>query len=311
MARTSGILYFSPAVIVWAHIVATFLMRFVPVSVAYRLVGLFTPLALLFAPGYVRRARENMRQVLGNAASTREVRRLTTAAFANYARYMVDLIRLPSVDGSTLGKDVEVHGWEHVDAAYALGKGVVFATGHIGSWDIAGAAFIARGRSVSVLVETLSPPRWNERVQAIRRHVGMVAIPIESGVRDMLAALRRNEGLEILVDRPVPDGVPVTFFGRRTQVPGGAAALARRTGAAIVPVAFLRDASHRGYVAQIGAPILPTRGANPNDDVQDLMQQIMSWLEGAIRRHPDQWYMFRRMWPAAAASAPHLEPLTA
>jgi lauroyl/myristoyl acyltransferase len=29
-----------------------------------------------------------------------------------------------------------------------------------------------------------------------------------------------------------------------------------------------------------------------------VMQRIMSWLEGIIRRYPDQWFMFRHMWPS-------------
>jgi KDO2-lipid IV(A) lauroyltransferase len=226
----------------------------------------------------------------------REARRLTRAAFANYARYMVDLVRLPHVAFDELTSVIRVEGWDNVERAYEYGKGVVFATGHIGNWDLAGAAFVARGHPVSALVETLQPPRWNERVQQTRKAAGVKAIPIESGVRDMLAALRRREGLAVLVDRPVaaPDGVPVTFFGRPTRVPGGAATLALRTGSPVVPAALVRD-DRGGYLAHIGPPIIGDRG----DDASTLMQHIMSWLEGIIRRYPDQWFMFRQMWPAA------------
>ena len=65
--------------IYWGHVVGTFLMRFVPVQLAYRLVAWLTPLALaLFARGHRRRATDNMRQVLGPQADPREARRLTT-----------------------------------------------------------------------------------------------------------------------------------------------------------------------------------------------------------------------------------------
>ncbi|MBV8715797.1 MAG: lysophospholipid acyltransferase family protein [Chloroflexi bacterium] len=281
--------------IYWVHVMGTVLMRFVPVSIAYRLVGWCTPIALaLFARGYLRRATDNMHQVLGPQADPREAARLTRAAFANYARYMIDLVRLPHLDTSEFVHNVRVEGWEHVDAAYRVGKGVVFATGHIGNWDMAGAAFAARGRPVSALVETLKPERWNERVQRTRIAAGVKAIPIENGPREMLAALRKQEGLAVLVDRPMEaDGVPVTFFGRGTRVPGGAATLALRTGSPVVPAALVRDPRGNGYVALIGPPIVGERG----DDVSVMMQGIMSWLEGIIRRYPDQWFMFRHMWP--------------
>jgi lauroyl/myristoyl acyltransferase len=281
--------------IYWFHVVGTFLMRFVPVGIAYRLAAWVTPLVLaLFARGYLGRATDNMRQVLGPQADPREAGRLTRAAFANYARYMIDLVRMPHLKTRELIENIRVEGWENVDAAYRVGKGVVFATGHIGNWDMAGAAFAARGRPVSALVETLTPPRWNDRVQRTRTAAGVKAIPIENGPRAMLAALRKQEGLAVLVDRPLAsEGVPVTFFGRPTRVPGGAATLALRTGSPVVPAALVRDPRGGGYLAHIGPPILGEKG----DDPSLMMQRIMSWLEGIIRRYPDQWFMFRHMWP--------------
>ncbi len=282
--------------IYWVHVAATQLMRFVPVRLVYRLVGWATPLALLmFARGHLKRATDNMRQVLGPHVDARETRRMTRAAFANYARYMVDVVRLPHLKQRELIDSISLEGWEHVETAYAHGKGVVFASGHIGNWDMAAATFAARGRPVSALVETLKPARWNERVQRTRIASGVKAIPIESGVRDMLAALRKREGLAVLVDRPVArDGVAVTFFGRATRIPGGAATLALRTGSPVVPVALVRNPGGRGYLGHIGPPIVGEKG----DDPSMIMQRVMIWLEGIIRRYPDQWFMFRQMWPA-------------
>jgi KDO2-lipid IV(A) lauroyltransferase len=193
-------------------------------------------------------------------------------------------------------ENIRVEGWEHVETAFNHGKGVVFATGHIGNWDMAGAAFAARGHPVSALVETLKPARWNERVQRTRNAAGVKAIPIENGPRAMIAALRKREGLAVLVDRPLEaDGVAVTFFGRLTRVPGGAATLALRTGSPVVPAALVRDPGGVGYLAHIGPPIVGAQG----DDASVVMQRIMSWLEGIIRLYPDQWFMFRQMWPSA------------
>jgi KDO2-lipid IV(A) lauroyltransferase len=145
----------------------------------------------------------------------------------------------------------------------------------------------------------LKPARWNERVQQTRNAAGVKAIPIENGPRAMIAALRKQEGLAVLVDRPLAeDGVPVTFFGRATRVPGGAATLALRTGSPVVPAALVRNPRGTGYVAHIGPPIVGQKG----DDASTVMQHIMSWLEGIIRRYPDQWFMFRHMWPTSGES---------
>jgi KDO2-lipid IV(A) lauroyltransferase len=290
-------------VIFWAHVVACWLMRFVPVRLVYWVVGWAAPLFVpLFARAHFERAVANMRQVVGPAAPECDVRRLTRSAFTNYARYMVDLLRLPYLDTTQLAKNVVIHGWENVETAFGQGLGVVIVTGHIGSWDLAGAAFVGMGRRISVLTDTLKPPRWDERVQRIRTHVGMHAIPIESGVREMLATLRRKEGLAVLVDKPLSeDGVPVCFFGRTTRVPTGAATLALRTGSPVLPAALLHDPAGLGYVAYIGEPIRTEPGRRSANEVRELTQRIMGWLEGIIREYPDQWYMFRPMWPASAS----------
>jgi len=122
----------------------------------------------------------------------------------------------------------------------------------------------------------------------------------------MLSALRKHEGLAVLVDRPLAnEGVPVTFFGRTTRVPGGAATLALRTGSPVVPAALVRNPGGNGYLAHIGPPIV---GQGDDGDVEMVMQRIMSWLEGIIRRYPDQWFMFRQMWPGSEQPRPALAP---
>ncbi len=53
------------------------------------------------------------------------------------------------------------------------------------------------------------------------------------------------------------------------------------------------------------------RTGDDERDVQALTQRIFSAHERFIRRYPDQWYIFRRMWPArlaAAAGEPALAP---
>src|SRR5215216_3397987 len=110
----------------WLHVMASFAMRFVPVRLAYRLVGWGTPLVLqMFARGHLERAMTNMQQVLGPDVAPGEAKRITREAFANYARYMVDLVRMPHLNPAEMLANVRIEGWEHVEDAFNRGKGVV------------------------------------------------------------------------------------------------------------------------------------------------------------------------------------------
>lgn len=286
----------------WGHIVGSAIVRWLPRWAWYRVADVLLPLALLGWPGQVRRAGVNMRRILGPDASEREVRRRTMLAFRNYARYMIDLLW---VSGSTHEERESVGsivGWDHLMAALDRGKGLIIATGHVGNWDLPAAIMAGRGYPVNVIVETLEPPAWNERVQAIREHIGLRAIPMETGVRDLYEALERNETLAVVFDRPLAEGgVPVTFFGAETRVPEGVARLALRTGATVVGAAGIRFGDR--IVAYVSQPLEVERTGDRRQDTALLTQAIVSWLEGHVRQRPSQWFMFRDFWPNHDASA--------
>jgi KDO2-lipid IV(A) lauroyltransferase len=76
------------------------------------------------------------------------------------------------------------------------------------------------------------------------------------------------------------------------------ATLALRTGASILPACMVRDGA--GWVIHVQPPLLGERSARLQTDVQRLTQQTMDAMEAFVRQYPDQWFMFRPMWPAAA-----------
>jgi KDO2-lipid IV(A) lauroyltransferase len=287
----------------WGHIVGSAIIRLLPRRVWYRVADVVLPVALLGWPGHVERAARNMRRVLGPAAPEREVRRRVGQAFGNYARYLIDVLWMSRSTAAEREAAVTLVGWEHVEAALARGKGMLLVTGHVGNWDLPAAVMAGRGYPVNVIVETLEPPAWNERVQGIREHIGLRAVPMETGGRDIYTALRRNETVAVVFDRPLSKGgVPVTYFGHETRVPEGLARLALRTGAAVVGAVGLRPPGGSGrIVAVISPPLVPTPSADRERDVQALTQTMVTWLEAWVRQHPGQWFMFRDFWPAQQA----------
>jgi KDO2-lipid IV(A) lauroyltransferase len=282
----------------WGHILGSAIIRWLPRTWWYRVADVLVPLALLGWPGHVGRAIQNLRRVLGPDEPEHEVRRRTRAIFRNYARYMIDLLWLPNATVAERERVVTVVGWDHIVAALARGRGLLVVTGHLGNWDLPAAVMAGRGVPTNVIVETLEPPAWNERVQAIREAAGLSAIPMETGVRDIYAALRRNEVVAIVFDRPlIEGGVEVEFFGERTRVPEGVARLALRTGAAVIGAVGIRRGTR--FVAQVAPPFEFSKTGDRESDVAMLTQDVMDWFEGRVRQYPDQWYMFRDFWPAA------------
>lgn len=279
-------------------------------SLAFRVLPIRLGYALAHVVGYIvfrlwRRGRtclqENLRHVMGNGASTEEIDRVAKAALRNYLKYLLDYACLPRVSPDEVRRRVEFDGWENLGKALQ-GKGAILVGLHQGYWEITGGAVVLGGHPLNVVTERMPSPRLDRFVQERRRGMWMNVIPMEDGVKEMLRALRRNEHLVLLIDIPNSDGgVEVRFGDALTTMPRGAATLALKTGASVVPMASVRRADNTLFTL-FGECIHFRPSGVLNTDVQGLTQSIMDALEPYVRRYPEQYYMFRRMWPEDATS---------
>lgn len=254
---------------------------------------------------------ENMAHVLGPEASPAEVRRVARRSFRNFAKYLSEFTHLPRWTLPDLDTLVSaVTGWEHLESVVAGGRGAIFVTCHFGNWDIAGWYF-GRRHSFQAIVEPLNPPELDALVQGWRRAKGMGTITLEGAARGVLRTLQAGGVVAIVVDRPVhargqDEGLPVRFFDAWTRVPAGAARFALRTGAPVV-AAGVRRTPRNTFETFCLTPRYFSPSADPAQRAGDearVMQDIMEDMETIVRRDPDQWYMFRRMWPGPPQGAP-------
>ncbi|GIF76267.1 lysophospholipid acyltransferase family protein [Asanoa siamensis] len=255
--------------------------------------------------------QENMAKVLGLPVGHPRVRRAALRSWSNYGRTAASLICLPyedMLDVAARTQDV-TEGMTWVDAlrkAMAPGRGAIISTGHFGSWDLAG-AIAARHVPLSAIVDTFKDPKLNSLLQGHRREKGVDIIPVAGAPRRVLGELNAGRAVAIVVDRPVTGqhGVEVTFFGHRTYVPAGAATLAVKSGAAIMP-GYFWHAPNNGYYLRAFPPVFPRAVADSTEraaEVRRLTQYMFSCQEEVVRQCPTQWFMFRRFWPVDAAAA--------
>jgi lauroyl/myristoyl acyltransferase len=294
--------------IYWLLRSATWLVRWVPSRPRRTIAGLICEAVYWLWPEKRRYTIDNMAHVLGLPASDRRVRQVARRSWRNYGRYTADFLNFPNVTGpQLLARLVDIsaneEGWLGIaQEALARRKGIIIATAHFGNWDVAGSMTAAR-IPLAAVVETFKDPRLNALIQGQRAEKNIRVIPMEgAGARHVLTTLKKNEAVAIVVDRPLTakDGVPVIFFGHKTYVPGGPAALALKVGATIIPgFAYYDDRKPAVYYGKMCTPIradaLP--GKSTEEQIQAITQQIYTALEAIITEHPDQWYMFRRFWP--------------
>jgi len=244
------------------------------------------------------RAEANLAWVVGPERAPVAAR----SSVRNYVRYVVDFLRFHRWSNEELHHRSTVIGVEHLHNAMALGRGVIAIGFHLGNIDLGATLLGQQGYAVHVVVEPFQPPALDELIQGQRRRRKLNLIPLERAARESLRVLRQRAILALLVDRPVPgDGVPVRFFGGTVFLPAGAARLALRTGAPIVPCCAFRTRPG-AYTAELAEPILPEHYAGAADPVQAVTQAMVETLERWVRRMPSQWYPFRAMFQESDAA---------
>jgi lauroyl/myristoyl acyltransferase len=282
------------------------LARWTPQSARHALGASIGAASYLVWPSKRRVTRLNMAQVTGRPAQDPYVQRLALTSWRNYGRYASDFINFPHLNIDQVVRNMRdlsegQDGWQgHVRTALQAGQGAILTSAHFGNWDMAG-VILAREIPVSAVAETFSDKQLNQLLQDQRKEKGIGIIPMEGSVRRILRILKQNELAAIIVDRPVTEdqGIEVMFFGRKTYVPSGPAALALKSGAAIVP-GFAWYGHHNKYYTRMFPPIFPqeSKGEERAKEISRLTQRMYDAIEVMIREWPTQWYMFRQFWPS-------------
>jgi KDO2-lipid IV(A) lauroyltransferase len=241
------------------------------------------------------RLRSNFTPVVGEAVLEETVYN----AFRCYARYWCETFRMQDLSRTELARRFRTEGIENIEKAHAAGAGGILATMHVGNWD-AGGRWVAERWPLTVVAEVLRPRALFERFLEHRRSLGMQIIPLVSGA-DVTAQceshIRAGRLVALLADRALgAGGVEVDLFGRRARMPAGAAVLALRTGAPLIPAVIFEEP--RGeWLAWVMEPVAADGAPDDREAVSDVMQRLAQRFERYVLRAPSQWYaMFQRYW---------------
>ncbi|HYI31229.1 MAG TPA: lipid A biosynthesis lauroyl acyltransferase, partial [Bradyrhizobium sp.] len=176
------------------------------------------------------------------------------------------------------------------------GKPALVFAAHLANWELAAVGAHAYGIDSTVLYRRPNVPAVSDAVIAMRSGCMGTLIPTSMDAPIKLAdALKRGSHVAMLVDQFSTQGVPVTFFGRRTRANALIARLARQIEC---PIHGLRVVRHPGDRFQLLATeaIDTPRDAEGKIDVERTMQIITDVVEGWVREHPEQWLWLHKRW---------------
>lgn len=275
------------------------LTQIFPLNTSYRVAVTAADLVFLAWRSGRRDTMTNLRHVLGPEAPTEQVRAVSRQALRNYFKTLVEFLALRRLTSNEMMARLQgVYGEEYLEQSLSRGRGVILVGVHHGSWDVAAVIATNRGIPLSAVADTYHYRPLDEWVFAGRKARGVNIIPANEprSLRDVFKILKRNEVLALVIDRPMNgDGIPVRFFDADLSFPQGAAAIALRTGATILPGYCIRQPDNT-FVAELLPPVEYEPCGDRQKDIQRFTQAIVTRLEEIIRRHPEQWYAFQLLW---------------
>ena len=264
----------------WAYALAVFAARF----------------AFWFSPLARPRLQFNLK-VACPELNDRDLRRTTWINFRNHAKAYADLMMLPRTEVSALRPLLQVKGMENLEAARALGKGVMAVSCHMGSYEIVSAIWAATLSPVSFFAEELEPRALFEWYRDTRARLGISVLTLTvSGIRKVTQALHEKEMVITAIDRDIiGTGHVMPFFGRPAPIPLGTAAIALRLGTPLLPVCVYRLPDD-SYMAEAAPHVIAESSGDRRADEIRVTQELLRHIEGFIRRHPEQWHVPHRIW---------------
>jgi phosphatidylinositol dimannoside acyltransferase len=284
-------------------------VRHLPDRTAYATFRSFADLAWRRRGPSVRRLEANLARAIGTTDPT-VVRETAREGMRSYLRYWCDAFRLPDWTMDRIVSRVHVVGEDNMRAPLAAGRGVIAALPHMANWDHGGAWACLTGAPVTTVAERLRPEALFERFLAFREGLGMEILPLTGGQNDLFttlaARLREPRLVPLLADRDLSRrGVDVRLFGEATRMPAGPAALAVRTGAALLPTSLWYEGvepDHR-IVIRFHEEVKLAESLRGTERVAALTQAVADELGTAIAAHPQDWHMLQPLFLADLAPA--------
>jgi Kdo2-lipid IVA lauroyltransferase/acyltransferase len=261
------------------------------VSLAGRILG---TLSYVFDRTHRRVAEQNVAAAFPARAPS-ERRAIVRGAFQHFGSLLLEVLKFGTLTPDEMLSRVEFEGEEHARLAYAQRKGVLFVTGHFGFWELQAMVHGLRLPPMAVIARALDNEPLNRLLEDLRTRTGNTVIYRRGTIRRVMRALQDGEGVGVLIDQHIlgQDAIRVEFFDRPAATTTLVAALALRTGAAIVPLFALPLGGGR-YRMIYEPPVAPP--PDGPDAVRERTQRCTDVLEMYVRRYPHLWLWMHRRW---------------
>ncbi|MEY4672386.1 MAG: hypothetical protein RL148_170 [Planctomycetota bacterium] len=212
------------------------------------------------------------------------------------AQLVVDFCQLHRLTRENVRTVVDFSEAKDLEALYAEGRGVIAATGHIGSFDTGGYAMALAGIAITSVYRPSPVPAIDRAILEQRGAAGQRLLARKGAMRGLQAALHEGHMVALIVDGGSRGSAVFTpFLGTMAASTASPAVLQLQTGAPIAVVTCERTGPFR-YRMKVWDVIRASPAPDRDAAVLALTARVNEGLGRAIAAAPDQWFWQGNRW---------------
>ncbi|MBN3037935.1 MAG: lysophospholipid acyltransferase family protein [Candidatus Omnitrophica bacterium] len=271
------------------------LVNLFPIGASTWLAGKIGEAMFVILPSRRKIALENLNVAFGETKTDREKRDIALGSFRHLAISLMEFFRLPKFVKKSQGH-VQLKGTEHLDRAFANGKGAILVMSHLGPWEYLVFLSYLKKYPTTVLGRPIRNPYFYRWIKSLRNLMELKHSDKTMGPREIFSELRKNHLVAITIDQWAGnEGLWTYFFNVPTSTTSLPARLAKRTGAALVPAYCIRIGSGQ-YEVHVEPEVFINEDKNSDKWVEKMTARLNSTLEKQIRVFPSQWTWTHKRW---------------
>ncbi|MEA1914408.1 MAG: lipid A biosynthesis lauroyl acyltransferase, partial [Campylobacterota bacterium] len=291
------------ALLYYAFLGFVFIIRLMPQGFRNFFFKIFSSTVYLFAKKTKNIIHINLEMAFGkNKLSTTQVEEIARYCFYNMTLWVKSSIENTFMTKDQMKNRFEFVDREFIDDALAQKKKIILISAHFGNLEVLGYGLNAFVTPMVQVARESNFSKIDTFITKSREKVGATIVYKDGAVRKLAKAIKEGKVLSLIIDQNINhvEGTAVQFFGHDAHQTSGAAFLARKFDAVVIPVAIFNQETDK-YKVKFYKPLEAIKTNDSKEDIKQLTQLQANAIETIIKEDPKQWFWCHKRWKSTHA----------
>jgi KDO2-lipid IV(A) lauroyltransferase len=271
-------------------------VRILGLSISRRASFLIAILFYYFIPVRKKVTLKNLHQAFPEY-SDEKIKKIAFNCYRSFCISLVEILFIPFMSRKQIEEAIYCDKVDLVKKYYLRKNGLIVLSGHFGNWEYIALSISAQiNVPFHVVVKSQRNPYVDNYLNLGRTRWINKVVPLGASIRKIYSELKQTNIIAMVADQRGPqEGMRVNFFGQPTSIYPGPSQLAIKTRAPILYGLAVRqsDYTYNAIISEISIDNLPE---GENEQIREVSQRHMAFLESVIRKHPEQWFWMHNIW---------------